>query len=119
MMAQVVVISQDDTLHDVLLRQLVDRGHAVVQEMCPAERTILRRWRAAFVDLTDSGMFGVALVAEIRSLQPRCRIAVIDAVRETTGQLRIALGLAAGADDFLGKPVSDEAAKRFVQRFTR
>ncbi len=105
-MARVVLITQDAGLRDMLRPLLSGRGHHVVTELSPVERAVDIGWRAAFIDVSESGDRGLTLVRKMRAGQPACRIAVIDRVRQRAGRRRLMRAIRLGADEFLGKPVS-------------
>ena len=115
-MAYVVLITQDSKLRDALTVLLCDRGHDVVSQHCRVEQTLIHGWEAAFIDISDGGESGLALVGRIRSNRPTCRIAAIDWVREPAGQRRLARAIELGADEFLGKPMSKSVAEALLGR---
>ena len=115
-MALVVLITRDTRLRDALTVLLLSRGHDVVTECRPVERALSVRWGAAFIDVSDGGVFGLALVRRLRAGQPACRITAIDWVRQTTGRRRLARAIELGADEFLGKPMSKMIAEALLGR---
>ncbi len=115
-MAQVLLITHDTGLRDALTALLWNRGHDVVTERCPVERALHVGWGAAFIDVSDGGVFGLALVGRMRAGQPMCRIAAIDWVRQATGRRRLVRAIELGADEFLGKPMSQPVAEALLER---
>ena len=116
-MARLVLITQDAGLRDMLRPLLSGRGHHVVTELSPVERVVHIGWRAAFIDVSESGVPGLALVRKLRARQPACRIAVIDRVRQRAGRHRLVRAIGLGADEFLGKPVSMGTVEALLERF--
>ncbi len=115
-MTQVVLITQDSWFRDALATLLCNRGHDVVTEHYPVERALRVGWGAAFIDVSDSGVFGLSLVRRIRACQPTCRIAAIDWVREAAGRRRLVQAIELGADEFLAKPLSKSGAEALLGR---
>jgi len=101
-----LLLADDDaTLRDVLARALARRGFAVRMAASGEDALLLARERApgyAVIDLKMPGMSGLALVPELKALNPDMRLLVL------TGYASIATAVEAiklGATHYLAKPV--------------
>jgi two-component system response regulator RegA len=99
-----LLVDDDPTLRTVLARALARRGFAVRTAASGEEALALARERipnCAVVDLKMSGMSGLALVPELKALNPDMRLLML------TGYASIATAVEAiklGATHYLAKP---------------
>lgn len=105
-MITVLVVDDDDALRVRLARAFADRGLAVVEARDHDAAVAIARERPldrAVVDLRMPGANGLAVVQELRALQPALQIVVV------TGYGSIATAVEAmrlGARDYLTKPAN-------------
>ncbi len=104
-MARLLVVEDDDTIGGALETSLRNHGHEVRWRR--SARTALRE--AALVDfdlvLLDLGLpdlDGVEVCRRLRATQPGAVIVILTA---RTDEMDVVVGLEAGADDYLTKPV--------------
>lgn len=102
--AELLLVDDDATLREVLARALARRGFAVRSAASGEEALVLARERPpryAVVDLKMPGLSGLALVPELKALDPEMRILML------TGYASIATAVEAiklGATHYLAKP---------------
>lgn len=105
----ILIIDDDATFNGVLTRALGRRGHSARGATSPGEAlSLARETQAARVvlDLNLGGSSGLALIPELLTINPDCRIVVL------TGYASIATAVDAiklGAVQYLAKPVEVEA----------
>lgn len=103
--SRLLLIEDDSTIGEVLASSLRSQGHEVAWERTGA--TGLERARDTAVDLVllDLGLpdlDGVEVCRQLRRLRPGCVLVMLTA-RST--EMDVVVGLEAGADDYLVKPV--------------
>ncbi len=108
----VLLVDDDETLRRVLADALSARGFSVRQAACTKTGATLAREHApawAVVDLKMRGATGLALLRDLRLIDPRTRVVVL------SGNLSVAAAAEAarmGAAGYLCKPVdADELAE--------
>ena len=102
---RVLVVEDDDTIGSVLTTTLSRHGYRVL--WCPTGRAALSAATASEVGLIllDLGLpdiDGIDVCRELRASQPGCVIVMLTA---RTEEMDVIVGLEAGADDYLTKPV--------------
>jgi DNA-binding response OmpR family regulator len=104
-MAKVLVVEDDETIGRVISSSLTAHGHDVAWE--PTGHGALRRSAASSFDLVllDLGLpdiDGVEVCRRMRTTQPAGVLVMLTARRD---EMDIVVGLEAGADDYLVKPI--------------
>lgn len=118
-MAKILLVSRDGAVRGALRNLLRRRGHELT-----ARSTIAATgwpespsaWDAAFVDLTEEGDDGLAMVARARELEPAMRITVLDQGGDSPGLHRLACAVALGAQEFVRKPIDRLDADAVLDR---
>jgi DNA-binding response OmpR family regulator len=103
--SRVLVVEDDSTIGEVLSSSLRSHGHEVVWERTAASG--LARAEGAAIDLVllDLGLpdlDGVEVCRRLRRAQPGCVVVILTA---RSAEMDVVVGLEAGADDYLVKPV--------------
>ena len=113
---RVLFVDDDNTLREVLKRELEDFGLEVISCADPAvalERLAQTPVDVALLDLRLPGMDGLELLKRVRAIDEALPVVILTghgAVREAVEAMRL------GAHDFLTKPVSLEALERILTR---
>ncbi len=104
-----ILVDDEDGLRRVLSLSLADRGWRVRQAAGGAEALALFRAEPAPVVVTDikmPGMDGLALLREVKKLDPDCEVVLITG----HGDIDLAIqGIKLDAADFVTKPIRDDA----------
>jgi DNA-binding response OmpR family regulator len=105
MAGRILLVEDDMTIGEVLASSLRSHGHDVVWEQTGA--AAIAGARATLVDLVllDLGLpdlDGVEVCRQLRHLQPGCVLVMLTA---RSAEMDVVVGLEAGADDYLVKPV--------------
>ena len=103
-MARVLVVEDDETIGDALNTSLRAHGHDVRWERTGAARLDAAAVPADLV-LLDLGLPDLDGVEVCRRLRARLPAAVIVMLTARTDEMDVVVGLEAGADDYLTKPV--------------
>jgi DNA-binding response OmpR family regulator len=103
--AIILLVEDDSTIGEVLASSLRSHGHDVVWERTGTEA--IAEARATVVDLVllDLGLpdlDGVEVCRQLRRMQPGCVLVMLTA---RSAEMDVVVGLEAGADDYLVKPV--------------
>ena len=103
--SRVLLVEDDSTIGEVLSSSLRSHGHDVVWERTAA--SALARAEGAAIDLVllDLGLpdlDGVEVCRRMRRAQPGCVVVILTA---RSAEMDVVVGLEAGADDYLVKPV--------------
>jgi DNA-binding response OmpR family regulator len=103
--ARILLVEDDSTIGEVLASSLRSHGHDVVWERTGT--AALAGARATVVDLVllDLGLpdlDGVEVCRQLRRMQPGCVLVMLTA---RSAEMDVVVGLEAGADDYLVKPV--------------
>jgi putative two-component system response regulator len=104
--ARILVVEDEPEVRDLLVDQLVSLGYAVRAAASAEQALALAEAAAPDLILTDvhmDGMSGVELTARLKA-DPRFALTPIVIVTAVTDLDARVAGLAAGADDFFGKP---------------
>jgi DNA-binding response OmpR family regulator len=104
-MASLLVVEDDDTIGRALQSSLTGHGHEVVWSRSGREAVRSGAGTAFDLVLLDLGLpdvDGVAVCRELRRTQPAAVIVMLTA---RTDEMDVVIGLEAGADDYLTKPV--------------
>ena len=118
-MARVLLVSPDAAVRDALRSLLRRRGHELTARSTFAATDWPRlptAWHAAFLDLTEGGDDGLAMVARARELEPAMRITVLDEGGDSPGLHRMACAVALGAEEFVRKPIDRLDADAVLDR---
>ncbi|WP_326836431.1 response regulator transcription factor [Amycolatopsis rhabdoformis] len=104
-MARVLLVEDDRTIGEVLRTSLTQHGHDVAWHTCG--RTALRAVAdqpsdLVLLDLGLPDLDGTEVCRELRTTLPACVIVVLTARAD---EMDVVVGLEAGADDYLVKPV--------------
>ncbi|QYN34481.1 response regulator transcription factor [Pseudonocardia sp. DSM 110487] len=104
-MASILVVEDDSTIGDVLASSLRSQGYDVVWER--TGEAALEHVAGAAVDLVllDLGLpdvDGVEVCRQLRKVRPGCVLVMLTA---RSSEMDVVVGLEAGADDYLVKPV--------------
>lgn len=94
-------------------------GHAVAIErdgVSGRDRALAERFDLILLDIQMPGLDGVAVLRELRERGMRTPIVALSAAAMPE---QIALGLAAGFDDYLVKPISLQVLRDAVRRHAR
>jgi DNA-binding response OmpR family regulator len=103
--ARVLVVEDDETIGSVLGSSLASQGHQVVWErtghgaLSEADRT---SFALVLLDLGLPDLDGIQVCRRLRAAQPFTVLVMLTA---RTEEMDVVLGLEAGADDYLTKPV--------------
>jgi DNA-binding response OmpR family regulator len=102
---RILFVEDDSTIGEVLASSLRSHGHEVLWERTGAAG--IARATAAVVDLVllDLGLpdlDGVEVCRQLRRVQPGCVLVMLTA---RSAEMDVVVGLEAGADDYLVKPV--------------
>ncbi|MET0765128.1 MAG: response regulator transcription factor [Blastococcus sp.] len=103
--ARILLVEDDSTIGEVLASSLRSHGHDVMWERTGT--AALAEARATVVDvvLLDLGLpdlDGVEVCRQLRRVQPGCVLVMLTA---RSAEMDVVVGLEAGADDYLVKPV--------------
>ncbi len=104
-MARLLVVEDDETIGGVLESSLRSHGHDVAWQHTgrgAVHEATAHDFDLVLLDLGLPDLDGVEVCRQVRSLQPGCVLVVLTARRE---EVDVVLGLEAGADDYLTKPV--------------
>lgn len=105
MNARILLVEDDHTIGDVLLGSLTGHGYTAVWErgggaaLTAAEHTA---FDLVLLDLGLPDLDGVEVCRRLRALRPDAVVVILTA---RTAEMDVVLGLEAGADDYLTKPV--------------
>ncbi|MBP2369524.1 response regulator transcription factor [Pseudonocardia parietis] len=105
MSARILLVEDDHTIGDVLLGSLTGHGYAAHWErsggtaLAAAERTA---YDLVLLDLGLPDLDGVEVCRRLRVLRPETVVVILTA---RAAEMDVVLGLEAGADDYLTKPV--------------
>jgi DNA-binding response OmpR family regulator len=104
-MARLLVVEDDDTIGQVLQASLRQHGHDV--RWCESGWAALRdadghSFDLALVDLGLPDLDGIEVCRRLRGVRPGCVQVILTA---RTDEMDVIVGLEAGADDYLTKPV--------------
>ncbi|QDG52378.1 response regulator [Persicimonas caeni] len=114
----VLVIDDDDTMHELLRRQLGRAGYVVVSAYDGEEGLRLARTIAPSVitlDVMMPGTDGWDVLAQLKADDELCHIPVVMLTMVADRNK----GYALGADDYLVKPVKSEKLVEVLERFDR
>jgi DNA-binding NtrC family response regulator len=115
-MARVLVVDDEDAVLDMLRRMLEVRRHEVVLASDGSSALAAYRAQRPDVVLLDMLMLetdGLAVLAEIRRIDPTARVAMLSSLRE---QAMVDRALALGALDYIVKPVLFKQLQDVVER---
>ncbi|GAB3366570.1 MULTISPECIES: response regulator transcription factor [Amycolatopsis] len=104
-MAELLVVEDDDTIGRTLQTSLHQHGHRVAwhrSARAALREARLHEFELALLDLGLPDLDGVELCRELRVVQPGCVLVILTARQE---EMDVVVGLEAGADDYLTKPV--------------
>jgi DNA-binding response OmpR family regulator len=103
--SRILLVEDDPTIGDVLTSSLRSHAHAVRWERTGATGLALAALEPVDLVLLDLGLpdlDGVEVCRQLRSAQPGCVIVILTA---RSAEMDVVVGLEAGADDYLVKPV--------------
>lgn len=101
----ILLVEDDDSIGSVLCSELTERGYDVRWAQSAAQALALGETRFPDLVLLDLGLpdrDGIELCRELRAIHPEAVIIVLTARRD---ELDVIVGLEAGADDYLTKPL--------------
>jgi DNA-binding response OmpR family regulator len=104
-MARLLVVEDDETIGSVISTTLAEQGHHVDWKRTGAEALVAAENGGFALVLLDLGLpdiDGVAVCRTIRAQQPLTVLVILTARSE---EIDVIVGLEAGADDYLTKPV--------------
>ncbi|MDN5918037.1 MAG: response regulator transcription factor [Pseudonocardia sp.] len=104
-MVRLLVVEDDETIGQALRASLAAHGHEVewvVTGQGALERAEGRTFDLVLLDLGLPDLDGVAVCRELRTGQPEAVLVILTARDE---EMDVIIGLEAGADDYLTKPV--------------
>src|SRR5437868_10799700 len=104
-MARVLVVDDEEAVRDMLRRMLEARGHEVALAFdgpTALAAYLGQRPDVVLLDLLMPEEDGLAVLAELRRVDPSARIAVLSSLREES---TVARALELGAGDYVVKPV--------------
>jgi DNA-binding response OmpR family regulator len=103
--AQVLVVEDDETIGSVLVSSLESQGHDVVWERTghgALTQAVRNEYALVLLDLGLPDLDGIQVCRCLRLMQPFTVLVMLTA---RTEEMDVVLGLEAGADDYLTKPV--------------
>ena len=112
-----VMVVDDSALSRRMMRRILESGgHAVVEAadgMSALECYALEKPEIVMLDLVMSGMYGLDVLAELRTIDPEARVVIAsaDIQRATRDE-----ALAAGAVGFVSKPFQDSEVLGTIER---
>jgi len=115
-MARVLVVDDEEAVRDMLRRMLEARGHevALASDSPTAVAGYLQhRPDVVLLDLLMPESDGLAVLAELRRLDPAARVAMLSSLREED---KVARALELGARDYVVKPVFFRQLHECVER---
>jgi DNA-binding response OmpR family regulator len=105
MSTRILLVEDDSTIGEVLASSLRSHGHEVVWARAGTEALVRAQDTPLDLVLLDLGLpdlDGVEVCRRLRQAQPGCTIIMLTA---RTAEMDVVVGLEAGADDYLTKPV--------------
>ena len=115
-MTKILVVDDAAFMRMKATRLLAENGYEVIEASTGAEAvSCFKRENpdAVLLDITMPDMDGLTALREIRSLNPKARVAMVTAM----GQQSIVMeALKAGASDFVVKPFSPERVLNAVEK---
>ena len=115
-MARVLVVDDEDAVRDMLRRMLEARGHevALASDRPSAVAGYLRhRPDVVLLDLLMPEVDGLAVLAELRRVDPAARVVMLSSLRE---EAKVARAIELGARDYIVKPVLFRQLQECVER---
>jgi DNA-binding response OmpR family regulator len=103
--ARVLVVDDEEPVRDMLRRMLEARGHEVaLASDSPSAVAAYRQQRpdVVLLDMLMPQSDGLAVLAELRRVDPAARVAMLSSLRE---EEKVARALEHGASDYVVKPV--------------
>src|SRR5829696_8940900 len=118
-MTKVMIVDDSGYARRVHRKMLEAVGHIVVEAstgMGALEMYFLEKPEVVLLDLSMEDMGGLEVLRKLREMDATARVVVISAdVQRTTGEM----ALAAGAYQFLGKPVKSDDLRAVVETLAR
>jgi DNA-binding response OmpR family regulator len=105
MASRILLIEDDSTIGEVLASSLRSHAHEVIWERTGAgglARAAVSLVDLALLDLGLPDLDGVEVCRQLRRAQPGCVLVILTA---RSAEMDVVVGLEAGADDYLVKPV--------------
>jgi two-component system, chemotaxis family, chemotaxis protein CheY len=112
-----IMVVDDSALSRRLMRKILESGgHDVIEAsdgMSALESYALEKPAVVMLDLVMSGMYGLEVLAELRTIDPEARVVIAsaDIQRATRDE-----ALAAGAFGFVSKPFQDTEVLGTIER---
>ncbi len=113
---RVLVVDDEPGIRDILVEFLTPRGFAVEavgSAEAATERLAASRWDAMILDLNLPGRDGLALLSEVRGLDPELCVLIITGYATADSAI---VALRRGADDYLQKPFELESLALALDR---
>lgn len=115
-MKKKILIVDDSSMSRRMLRRIVESaGYDVVEAdegAAGLEKYFLEKPDLVFLDLTMKDMYGLDVLANLRELDPAALIIIASAdIQDSTREMVAA----AGANDFINKPLSPEKVLRAME----
>ncbi|MBV9921409.1 MAG: response regulator transcription factor [Pseudonocardia sp.] len=101
-MAQILVVEDDETIGDALRTSLHAHGHSVRWERTGRSALTGPPADLVLLDLGLPDLDGVEVCRQLRTRQPAAVLVILTA---RTEEMDVVVGLEAGADDYLTKPI--------------
>jgi DNA-binding response OmpR family regulator len=104
-MARLLLVEDDPTIGSVLRSSLASAGHDIMWCVTGSEalqHVVAQPVELALLDLGLPDIDGIELCRRIRVMQPECVLVLLTARQ---GEMDVVVGLEAGADDYLTKPI--------------
>jgi len=114
--ARILVVDDEPDIREILIEFLTPRGHAVEavgSAEAATERLAAGRYEAMILDLNLPGRDGLALLSEVRGLDPELCVLIITGYATADSAI---VALRRGADDYLQKPFELESLALALDR---
>jgi DNA-binding response OmpR family regulator len=103
--SRILLVEDDSTIGEILTASLRSHAHQVAWERTGADgiaRAVADHVDLVLLDLGLPDLDGVEVCRQLRRIQPGCVLVMLTA---RTSEMDVVVGLEAGADDYLTKPV--------------
>ncbi len=117
-MASILLIDDDDELRTIVAMMLVSAGHVVREAADGSAGLRLYRQNPAEIIITDLVMpekEGLAVIIELRKINPQVRIIAISGGFAFDSKLYLSMARKLGADQVLRKPFRPEELKAAIE----